>query len=271
MPELPEVEVIVRELRSQLVGQIILDAKKIWHKTIVEYDYSPINKQIKKISRHGKYIILHLTDGVIIVHLRMTGQIFIKNQIDKNARHLRAYIIFKSGKIFHFFDSRKFGRIYFTNDPKIVLKDIGIDALHADFTLKTFSEILGRKKGQIKSILLDQRNVAGLGNIYIDECLFASGIHPLMPANQLSDIRINKLYIAIRNILDKAIGLMGTTISDYKTVGGGFGSFQNYLKVYGREDQPCSVCNSPLLKIRVNNRGTHFCAKCQPVRLRQAE
>ena len=96
MPELPEVEVIVRELRSQLVGQIILDAKKIWHKTIVEYDYSPINKQIKKISRHGKYIILHLTDGVIIVHLRMTGQIFIKNQIDKSKRFIAS-----SARIYH--------------------------------------------------------------------------------------------------------------------------------------------------------------------------
>ena len=264
MPELPEVEVIVRELRPQLVGQIIMGTKKIWHKTIVEHDYSPINKQIERISRHGKYIILHLTDGVIIVHLRMTGQISIKNQIQKDARHLRAYILFESGKTFHFFDSRKFGRIYFTGDPQIVLKNIGIDALHADFTAKTFSEILGRKKSQIKSFLLDQRNIAGLGNIYIDECLFASGIHPLTPANQLSDIRINKLFIAIHDILDMAISRMGTTISDYRTVGGGFGSFQNYLKVYGRVDQPCVVCNSLILKIRVNNRGTHFCAKCQP-------
>jgi formamidopyrimidine-DNA glycosylase len=263
MPELPEVEVITRELRPQLVGEKIRDLKKIWHKTIVESEYSPLNKRIQTISRHGKYIIIHLADGAILIHLRMTGQIIIKDQADVHAKHLRAYIKFESGKILHFFDSRKFGRIYVTSNPQYVLKNTGIDALDLSFEVGAFINILNKKKGQIKSVLLDQKNIAGLGNIYIDECLFASRIHPLTPANRLNDDQTNVLFNEIHKILVNAIDRMGTTISDYKTVGGGFGSFQNYLKVYGRTDQPCLVCNSPISKIRINNRGTHFCANCQ--------
>ena len=263
MPELPEVEVITRELRPHLVGEKIRDLKKIWHKTIVESEYSPLNKRIQTVTRHGKYIIFHLPDGAIIIHLRMTGQIIVKDQSDLDAKHLRAYIEFESGKILQFFDSRKFGRIYVTSNPQDVLKNTGIDALDANFVPKVFSNILTNKKRQIKSVLLDQKNIAGLGNIYIDECLFASHIHPLTPANRLSDDQINILFKEINKILVNAIDRMGTTISDYKTVGGGFGSFQNYLQVYGRTDQPCFVCNSPISKIRINNRGTHFCTNCQ--------
>ncbi len=263
MPELPEVEVIIRELEPKLVGQTVSDIQAIWHKTIVKYDYSPENQKIVKLSRHGKYIIIHLTDGAIIVHLRMTGQIILKDVLDKNARHLRAYISFESGKIFHFFDSRKFGRIYLTTDPEAVLKNTGIDALDENFTVNTLMQILAGKKRQIKSVLLDQKYVAGLGNIYIDESLFLAGIHPLMPASHLKESQITSLHNAILYILSAAINGMGTTISDYRTVGGGFGEFQNSLKVYGRNDFPCTACGTPIQKIRVNNRGTHFCPKCQ--------
>jgi formamidopyrimidine-DNA glycosylase len=263
MPELPEVEVIVRELQPKIIGEEITRVVPIWHRTVVKHDYSPGDDRINAVERHGKYIIIRLDRGFVVVHLRMTGQLMVDAQIDPDARHLRAIIYLKSGKAILFFDSRKFGRIFLSRNLDVVLKNTGIDALSNDFTIKKFIHILKNRKVSIKSFLMDQHHVTGLGNIYIDESLFAAGIHPQTRVDALDAAQIRKLYKKIQIILRRAIDGMGTTISDYKTVGGGFGGYQNYLAVYGRQNKPCPVCHTPIKKIRINNRGTHYCPVCQ--------
>jgi formamidopyrimidine-DNA glycosylase len=198
----------------------------------------------------------------------MTGQIIISETKDLfSTNHLQVVFYLKSGKRILFYDARKFGRIYLTSDPDKYFKDLGFDALSPDFTKKRMKEVLSRRKSRIKTFLLDQKNIAGLGNIYSDECLFAAGIHPETQVSEISRMNVSKLYHAIRAIMVSAINNMGTTISDYKTTGGGFGNNQFHLKVYGRENEPCFNCHGSIKKIRINNRGTHFCPNCQPIKI----
>ena len=264
MPELPEVETIVRELHSKILGEVFTSVELIWSGSFVaDKSLSVINNSIIKISRKGKFILFHLKQGYLITHLRMTGQLIVRDSPPENLQHLRLIFHFISGKRLLFYDLRKFGRVHLTKHPAEVLKNTGIDALDEDFTLAFFKEMLDGKRRKIKSFLLDQKNVAGLGNIYIDESLFRAKIHPETLFTDLSQYKIRQLYQSIRKILHEAISRMGTTISDYKTTGGGFGENQNYLCVYGRKDQPCYACGKPIVRLKLAGRGTHFCPKCQ--------
>lgn len=264
MPELPEVEVIMRELGPKIVGETVGDVRALWHKTVVRNDgYSPVSESIRNVSRHGKYILMQLDSGYIIVHLRMTGQLMVGNGDPASEKHLRAVIQLSNSKDIYFYDSRKFGRIYLVKLPHHVLRNTGIDALDPEFTWQILHQFTRGKKTNIKSLLLNQKYVTGLGNIYIDESLFLAGIHPLTPAGKLGVADIQKLYSAAIDILQRAIAGMGTTISDYKTVGGGFGSFQNALNVYGHQGEVCPRCDHIVEKIRIGNRGSHFCPGCQ--------
>jgi len=265
MPELPEVEVIRAELNTKLINQKIKNISNFWHKTFVNLNPDlPINNKIVKTDRIGKYLILHLEKNYLVIHLRMTGQLIYTENKNFSTKHLRSSIEMFSKNFLNFYDSRKFGRIYYVSDLKNVLSNVGIDALSENFTIKYFKNKLDNQKRGIKSFLLDQKNIAGLGNIYIDECLFLSGIHPKNLTNEIKNKSAEKLYLNIKNILNLAIENMGTTISDYRTTGGGFGNNQSFLKVYDRENEPCFQCNSIIQKIRINSRGTHFCSTCQP-------
>jgi formamidopyrimidine-DNA glycosylase len=238
-----------------------------WQKTLVfNGNRLPLGGKIQSVARYGKFIILSLGKEFILIHLRMTGQIIISETEDIfSTTHLQVMFDLKSGKRILYYDARKFGRIYLTSNPDEYFKDLGLDALSPDFTKKNMIEVLSRKKSRIKSFLLDQKNIAGLGNIYSDESLFQAGIHPEAQANEISKVNVSKLYFAIKEIILLAIDNMGTTISDYKTTGGGFGNNQFYLKVYGRENEPCFNCNESIKTIRINNRGTHYCPNCQPL------
>lgn len=265
MPELPEVEVIVRELRGKIIGEEITDIKIFWYKTWIDFEREKlINQKIKKINRKGKYIIIHLSSGFLILHLRMTGQLIVNGDASANAKHLRTLFEFNSGNNMCFYDARKFGRIVFSQKPDVYLAKIGIDAFDKQFTVDYLRKTMGRRTLGLKKFFLDQTNVAGLGNIYIDETLFLSRLHPQRNVGTLSTKEIKVLHGAIQTILKEAIENMGTTISDYKTTGGGFGRFQGRLNVYGRANKPCTICNKPIQKTRINNRGTHFCPGCQP-------
>jgi formamidopyrimidine-DNA glycosylase len=270
MPELPEVEVIVRELSTTLPGETITGIEVNWQKTLVLNGCKvPIGRRIQSLSRYGKFIIINLNQDSLLIHLRMTGQlILVRPEEHFSSDYLRVTFDLKSGKKLLYYDARKFGRIYVTCCAENYLKNLGIDLLSPDFTLQKMQEILSRRKSKIKSLLLDQSHFAGLGNIYSDESLFKAGIHPDTPAHKISQKRIASLYLAIKETILMAIENMGTTISDYKTTGGGFGNNQYYLKVYGRENETCYECGGVIKKIRVNNRGTHFCPKCQPKRSR---
>ena len=264
MPELPEVEVIVRELRTKILDEKVKSIDCYWSKTIVEEDgYSPVSETILAVTRHGKYILIALDSGYIIVHLRMTGQLIVRDNGPGEDRHLRAKINLMSGKEIYFYDSRKFGRICLARSPEKSLRNTGIDALDPAFDWQLLKKFTRGKKTSIKSLLLDQKNVTGLGNIYIDESLFMAGVHPQNAAGKLNTQNIKKIHEAAIQILLRAIEGMGTTISDYKTAGGGFGTFQNVLNVYGRDGESCPRCATKIQKIRIGNRGTHFCPGCQ--------
>jgi formamidopyrimidine-DNA glycosylase len=264
MPELPEVEVIRRELQPQLVGQIFESVEIFWPKSFEDRaDQQIVGRSIVDIDRRGKYLIFVLDQGYLVVHLRMTGQLMFLPAIPPVHKHLQVLMQMRSGRYLAFFDSRKFGRVIHADHLNGVLKNTGIDALSPDLTLKKFSGMLKKQNRMIKSFLMDQRRIAGLGNIYVDESLFKAGIHPQAGTRNISGIKISRLFEAIRETLTQSIGNMGTTISDYKTVGGGFGGHQNYLQVYGREGESCMRCGKPIEKIRMNNRGTHFCPRCQ--------
>ncbi len=264
MPELPEVEVIRRELQPQLVGEIFDSVDIFWPKSFDNRSDQPIiGKSIVDIDRRGKYLIFVLDQGYLVVHLRMTGQLMVLAGIPPVRKHLQVLIQMRSGRYLAFFDSRKFGRVIHVGHLNGVLNNTGIDALSPDLTLENFRSLLRRQNRMIKSFLMDQRRIAGLGNIYVDESLFKAGIHPQAGTRNISGVKISRLYDAIRETLTHSIGNMGTTISDYMTVGGGFGRHQNYLQVYGREGKSCVRCGKPIKKIRMNNRGTHFCPRCQ--------
>jgi len=265
MPELPEVEVIRTELIPKIINQHIKNIEVFWHKTFVNLCCDlPIDNKIIDTDRVGKYLIFVLEQNYLIIHLRMTGQLIFAKSSNNSRKHLRASILMNSGDILNFYDSRKFGRIYHVSDLNKFFIKVGVDALSQKFTSNYFIELLSKCKRGIKSFLLDQKYISGLGNIYIDECLFISGIHPQKMTNGINAKNALQLHRNIKKILTSAIDNMCTTISDYRTSGGGFGTNQNSLKVYGREGEACLNCKSKIIKIRINSRGTHFCPVCQP-------
>lgn len=264
MPELPEVEVIVRELKECLPGEELSNIRIEWHKTFVnDVNEPPIGRKIIDIDRKGKYIIFCLDQYYLITHLRMTGQFIVNTTNSFEQKHLRVKFNFKSGLNLLYYDARKFGRIYFTQDLNKIFKNIGIDALDPELTKEKFFRLISNRNSIIKSYLLNQKFIAGIGNIYCDESLFKAGIHPGRKINKISKENIFKLNDSIHDTLISSMKNMGTTISDYKTTGGGFGNNQNYLHVYNREGEPCFICNSIINKIRLAGRGTYFCPNCQ--------
>lgn len=264
MPELPEVEVIRRELRPQLVGEIFEAVDIFWPRSFVDQAGSTLRgKSIVDVDRRGKYLILVLNTGYLVVHLRMTGQLMFVARLPEQKKHLHVLLSMSSGKYLVYFDSRKFGRLMHVDHLNGVLKNTGLDALSTDLSVQRFKQLLKNSNRMIKSFLMDQRQIAGLGNIYVDESLFKAGIHPQTATRDIPAGKMRLLFEAIREILFHSIGNMGTTISDYKTVGGGFGEYQYFLKVYGRAGKSCPICGTAISKIRMNNRGTHFCPRCQ--------
>jgi formamidopyrimidine-DNA glycosylase len=268
MPELPEVEVIVRELRKKVLNEEIVDIKVHWPKSLVTDGLArrSVCSTIKSVRRYGKFIIFQLDHLYMLVHLRMTGRLIVSNAGRFDKAQLRVQLKFRSGKSLLFYDTRKFGRVYLTADANMFLGSLGVDALDTRFSAKNFKVLLGNKTGIIKPFLLDQRQLAGLGNIYADESLFRAGVHPQRRISSLSVKEMERLYRAIRRVLLESIKHMGTTLADYRTTGGESGRNQNYLRVYGREQNPCVRCKNPIEKKWIGGRGTHFCPVCQPLR-----
>jgi formamidopyrimidine-DNA glycosylase len=266
MPELPEVEIITKELQDTLVGDKIMGYDVRWHKTLkIDADISLTGREIRKFTRKGKYIIVQLDKGLLIIHLRMTGKFLIAAENAYSRDHLRVLFQLASNRFLLFYDIRKFGRIYFTDNMKDVLKNVGIDLLSREFTKDKLEFYIRRSRVKLKSFLMDQKYFAGLGNIYTDESLFTAGLHPEVYQNNLSADDINNLYNAIRKTLRKSIANMGTSISDYRNTNNFVGSNQHYLQVYGREHKPCFICECMIKRIKINNRSTFFCPNCQKI------
>lgn len=270
MPELPEVETIVRDLQSSILGSKLL-------KVVVQVPAMKITKgedflsyqglKVETVTRAGKYIVIFLEkEKVIVLHLRMTGRLQILPLKTKPIAFERARLYFDKFDL-AFGDIRKFGKLVFS-DLKNYLKDSGIDKLgpeplSSDFSLEKFSLKLSRTKRCLKAVILDQSVVCGIGNIYADEACFSSGVLPYREADTLENEEIEKIYNSIKLELEKGIRNRGTSFSDFEDAYGKRGENQKFLKVYGRGGEACLQCQTSLVKMKVAGRGTVCCKNCQ--------
>jgi formamidopyrimidine-DNA glycosylase len=284
MPELPEVETVRRSLEPAIVGRTIVSAEILHRDVLLNETGLPLTGwKITRLRRRGKYLLIDANGAdtadqthtvTIVVHLRMTGQLLLDEtgSLNRDHVHVRFGLADNDGNslIYLLFrDVRRFGRVwYFPGGHEAMqpgLAALGPEPLGDGWTIPGFKAALKRRtKTNIKSVLLDQHVVAGLGNIYVDEALFRAGISPLRLAAGLSGKQIKELYNAVRTVLEQAIGHRGTSFRDYVDGLNTKGHFQYELKVYGRAGQPCSVCGRPIIKRRVAGRGTCSCSYCQP-------
>ena len=270
MPELPEVETVARSLREHLDGRTITGATVNWRRTIArppaeEFVSQVIGRRIRSVGRRGKYVVIELERGYLLVHLKMSGQLQAVAAGEPLDSHIRAVLDLDDGQQLRFRDTRKFGRIYLVDDPQEVTGSLGPEPLDEDFILDDFRRLLARRTGRLKPLLLNQHFLAGLGNIYADEALFAAKLHPLRKADSLTPDEQARLYEAIRSVLGGAVTARGTTLSDggYADASGQPGSYQTRIAVYGRTGQPCLRCDTPVERIVLGGRSTHYCPACQ--------
>ena len=267
MPELPEVQTVVNHIRDDLIGKTIIGIIPMWEKSLHNFkpkDLSIKNKKniILDVRRRAKFIIIDLGDFIIAVHLRMTGKLYIQNG-SSIPKYTRAIIKLKNSQDLIFDDIRKFGRIYlYKNLTKIDSKH-GPEPLGKEFTGEWLYDNLKKRNRNIKALLLNQSFIAGLGNIYVDESLWISGIHPNSISSAISKPKVSLLHNSIQNILKKAIDNHGTTIMSFSFLNGRVGNYRNELKIFGKQGQPCKACRNLIKKIKVAGRGTHICSTCQ--------
>ncbi len=271
MPELPEVETIVRELHPHLVQRTVVSAHVDWAKTIAEpardieqFVARIVGRQITDVTRRAKFIVIHLDSAMyLIVHLRMSGRLLLKPRAE-DARHLRVQLGFAGGAALYFYNPRKFGRVWLVGDLDPVLGGLGPEPLSTGLTPDVFVEMMRRRRGMLKPLLLNQRFIAGLGNIYVDESLFRAGLGPRRQVNTLTRTDIVRLHSAIRSTLRQALAHHGTSFDHvFVRPQGERGRQQEGLRVYGRHGLPCVRCGSPIERVVVGGRGTHFCPRCQ--------
>jgi formamidopyrimidine-DNA glycosylase len=265
MPELPEVETVVRQLRREIVGRTFAGLRVFWPRTVEgrphEFRRLIRGQAVRCVTRRGKYIGVECDGGAFFtVHLRMTGKL-LRRLGAGDRPHLRAEFSFADGSRLYFVDARKFGRMRLWPCRGESCPGLGPEPLRP----AAVRAALGgrRTKRPIKSVLLDQAVLAGIGNIYADEALFAAGIHPLRPLASLSAEEILRLGRCVPRILRAAIRRSGTTLRNYRTVAGESGGNQEHLFVYGRSGEPCFVCGAAIARIRINGRSSHFCPSCQ--------
>lgn len=272
MPELPEVETVKRTLNNLILNKTIRDIdifynKIIRNKTDQEFKELLIGRSIDDIDRYGKYLIFNLGDISLISHLRMEGKYFIRNADEPKEKHEHIIIYFTDGSTLRYHDTRKFGTMDIVNKDMVFKKSpvtkLGPEPFSKDMTFKYLKEKLSKKSIAIKSALLDQTIMTGLGNIYVDEVLFLTRLHPTTPSNKVSNNDIKNLITNSIKVLSKAINLGGTTIRSYTSSLGVTGRFQNELNVHTKEGEHCSVCNTIIQKTKVNGRGTYYCENCQ--------
>ena len=274
MPEMPEVETVRRTLLPLIKGKTIKEVT-VWYPKIItgdakEFARQLAGKKIVTIDRYAKYLLIRLSDNLTIVsHLRMEGKYRLVKINTKKDKHDHVQIIFSDNSALRYNDVRKFGRMQLiktgTEKEKTGISKLGAEPNSAAFTVSYLQNGLARKKKNIKSTLLDQSVVAGLGNIYVDEVLWETKIHPLSQANSIPAKKVAQLHDNINSLIELAIAERGTTVHTYLDANGKTGGFQKMLQVYGHKGEPCVRCGTPLEKIKVNGRGTTFCPKCQVI------
>ncbi|WP_003543979.1 bifunctional DNA-formamidopyrimidine glycosylase/DNA-(apurinic or apyrimidinic site) lyase [Desulfotomaculum nigrificans] len=277
MPELPEVETVVRSLEKHLAGLTITAVDVFMPKVIRSpkpevFAERIVGKQLqKKLGRRGKYLLLHLSDGLtLVVHLRMTGRLVYCDAETPVEKHTHVIFHLDNGKQLRFTDQRQFGRMQLVPTSEVNelsgIKDLGPEPLDESFTRDFLKKEIRRRRTRIKPLLLDQCFIAGLGNIYADEALFRARVHPERIASDLSPREIARLHKAIVEVIAGGIKHRGTTFRDYVDGEGRAGSYQQHLKVYNRENLPCPHCGKPIARIKVAGRSSYYCPCCQKLK-----
>jgi formamidopyrimidine-DNA glycosylase len=271
MPELPEVETLRRDLLPGLVGSRIGNgwvadsAPRLVQGLPPETFIDNVRgRTVTDIGRRGKYLIVHFDNGTfLIVHLRMTGQLLLLNRPDEADAYVRARFELDDGRELRYRDVRKFGTMWHVPDPQLVVGTLGVEPLEGGFTTEALRAVFARRKAPVKAVLLDQRVIAGLGNIYADEALFFAGVHPLTPARDLSRQRVEAVRAGVVRALGQALDNRGSTFRDYVDSQGRPGGNREHLYVYGRTDQPCLRCGRAIQRTHAGGRSTHYCPNCQ--------
>ena len=284
MPELPEVQTIVSDLKKKIIGRRITgffsDTPRIFkYTTITKISGTIKNCKIAAVERRGKNILFHLSKGsrikdqkLLLIHPKLTGRLEIvkadkQHKIWDKKKYFRAIFYLDNKTALGFSDLRKFGKIIFGDRQKVEflpdLADLGPDPLERNFDLATFRNLIKREKRKIKQVLMDQKVIAGIGNIYSDETLWHAKIHPLKPSNQLTNHQSTNLYKAIRSVLKKSLRLRGSSWRNWRDTEGREGGYIKIRRVYGREALPCFRCATKIKRIKMGGRSAHFCPRCQ--------
>jgi formamidopyrimidine-DNA glycosylase len=280
MPELPEVETVARDLRPRILGATIVGARCSWARTLrthtpESFAAAIAGHRIVAVGRRAKLVVIELSgDTALTVHLKMTGQLFVVPAATPVDPYVRLVLELADDREIRFRDIRKFGKVgLYGRDPvsgelvtepggSALLGAFGPEPLDEAFTVREFRRRLRRRSGRLKPLLLDQSFVAGIGNIYADEALWAARLHPLRTAGTLRPADERRLYEAVRSILTEAIDRRGSSVDDY-TAPDGDGSMQERLQVYQRTGEPCRRCGRPIKRIVIGARSTHLCTWCQ--------
>ena len=272
MPEKPEVITVAKSLELKLPSKTIKDVSIYWDNIIAypsvhEFRKEIQNQRIHKVSTRGKFIIITLDDYSLLIHLRMEGKFLFRKREDPVLKHEHVEFLLDDGMSFRYHDVRKFGKMYlipiqdtYTSKP---LSELGFEFMDDNLTKETLYKKIHGKALPIKTVLLDQSIIAGIGNIYDDEILFQCGISPFRKANKITKKECQNIIDATRVILNKAISSGGTTIRSFTSEEGVHGLFQQELLVHGKEKEACVKCGSTILKVQLNGRGTYYCPKCQ--------
>lgn len=269
MPELPEVETVVRALRPLLVGRIIQDVQNQWPRHIAVPDFPELRArvqglQFQALDRRAKYIVCHLSDGEhLLFHLKMTGHLAIVAADMPVNKHTHTTFSLEQREELRFTDPRKFGRVYLTKNLDEILGNLGPEPLADAFTPDVLESRLQNHRQAIKKTLLDQTVLAGVGNIYADEALHEARIHPTRPANALKESELIALHASIQKVLQMGIEREGASISQYVKPDGTKGDMQNAVAVFRRTGMGCYRCGRVIERIVLGGRSTHFCPGCQ--------
>lgn len=294
MPELPEVETIVRELKREILGRVFFDVWTDFEKIIKkpknfkDFRESLKNKKIENIRRRGKNILFDLSQGkIILIHQKLTGHLLLGYWIldngywipktkgplqEKINTYIHLLFTLDNGKMLALSDLRKFAKVELWDKKEFLesdeFKNLGPEPLNKKFTFEKFKETLRHaqgklKKGEIKKVLMDQNVIAGIGNIYSDEILWRAKIYPLKEIKRLRDKEIERIYQVMRKILPKAIELGGESISDFRKISGERGNFDKERKVYRREREKCSRCGTHIKRLKLSGRSSYYCPNCQ--------
>lgn len=271
MPEIAEVETVRNTLKKMILHKKIKDINIIYPKIIEsnldDFKKILIGREFIDIKRRGKWLLFELNDYYLLSHLRMEGKFFVKNSNEEIVKHEHIIFTFDDNTDLRYHDTRKFGRMNLVKKDELenveAIKKQGVEPLSKDLTKEYLYNQFKDKSVPMKTLLLDQTIISGLGNIYANEVLFASKINPLKKGCELTINDCANIVKACNEIITEAINMGGTTIKSYTSSLGVTGRFQNELKVHKKEGEPCSVCKTPIAKIKVGGRSTYFCPKCQ--------